>query len=185
MTKPNSTRGIPVLWVHTLGAVIVLGMLGTTGYLFWDHFQQTTLRRAQTQVLYSTTRAELDKQSSIADSLGTQAEDLRTRVESLPTLRSPDGYNHLSAEIASLAEESGIRIDVLQPEEQETRGRISWIPIQCIGEGSVDAMLEWLDVLERQWPDIVVESLDISSDESGSVIRLEALFRWYVLADDA
>jgi len=183
MSNKNQARGIPLPWIHGAGVAVLASMIGLTGYLAWSHFKQTTLRRAEAQVLYTTTRAELEKQGSIAEGLKHQAKVLRSQVESLPPLRSADGYNLLSAEIASLAESSGIRIDSLQPEAQKTRGRISWIPITCMGEGSIDGLLEWLDALERQWPDIVVDSLNIISDDSGSVLRLEALFRWYVLTD--
>ena len=185
MSNEKAASAIPVLWIHAIGACSVVGMLGVTGYLLWSQYQQVNTRQSQTRVLYSTTNAELEKQSRIAGSLAAQAGELRERVESLPSLRGPDGYNLLSAEIASLAEESAIRIDVLQPEQQESRGRVSWIPIRCAGEGSMNAIMEWIDALEQQWPDIVVDSLDIISDESGSDLRLEALFRWYVLADDA
>ena len=176
---------MPIMWIHGAGIIAVVGILGVTGYLFWSNFQQTTLRRAQTQTLYSTTHAELEKQSSIAHALGMQAETLRAHTESLPTLRSAGGYNHLSSEIASLAESSGIRIDVLQPEQQVSSGKISWIPIRCAGSGSIAAIMAWLDALEQQWPDIVVDSLEVVSDESGSSLRLDALFRWYVLKDGA
>ncbi|MCA9303860.1 MAG: type 4a pilus biogenesis protein PilO [Phycisphaerales bacterium] len=185
MTNAKHTRGIPILWIHSAGAAVTAGMVGITGYLYWSHFKQTTLSKAEAQVLYSTTRAEFEKQSSISDTLQSQVKELRSRVESLPKLSSADSYNKLSAEIASLAESSGVRIDVLQPDEQETQGRIAWVPIECQGEGSVDALLQWIDALERQWPDIVLESLDVVSDETGQTLRLDALFRWYVLADGA
>lgn len=186
MKNPSSKANkLPVGWIHCVGCVGVVGMIALTAYLYWAHFQETTLYQAQSKAVYSTTRAELDKQTQIAMHLAEQERALLERVASLPKLQSPEGYNQLSAQVAQLAERSGIQIDVLQPEDKQVQGRISWIPIRCAGEGSVDSLLAWLDEFELKWPDIVIESINVGSDESGAVVRLEALFRWYVLADDA
>jgi hypothetical protein len=181
----GKASGLPIGWIHAAGAVGVLAMIALTAYLSWARFQESTLYQAHSKAVYSTTRAELDKQSEIARRLAEQERALLDRVASLPKLQKQDGYNMLSAQIADLAEDAGIQIDELQPEDKQVQGRISWVPIRCAGEGSVDTLLAWLDELETQWPDIVIESINVGSDESGGMVRLEALFRWYVLADDA
>ena len=94
-------------------------------------------------------------------------------------------YNQRSAMIASVAESSGIRIDTLQPEEQRTEGRVSWIPIVCTGEGGVDSLMSWIETLEKEWPDIVVQSLSIDTGSADGLVRLGVVFRWYVLAPQA
>jgi Tfp pilus assembly protein PilO len=184
--KPFDTLlAIPVGGLNALGVLMVVGMVASTGSYVYYHMSSRTDEVTLARSSYSDSMTELKSQAVSGMQLREQVELIQARVSEQPQLHRSTEYNNRSANIAASAEMSGIRIDNLQPEEQVTEGRVSWIPIICTGEGSVDSLMEWIDQMEQEWPDIVVQSIRVDSGEPGDQFRLNLLFRWYVLVEQS
>lgn len=158
-------------------------MVSGATWIVYQTIEQGASLSSLTQVEHAQSILKLSEQTESSIDLHTQIEKFQHRVDSLPTLEPASAYNKRSAIIASIAEDSGVRIDALQPETQQSEGRVSWLPISCDGAGQIDAIMKWMNSLEQGWPDTVVQSISIDSGLSDGLIRVRIVFRWYVLAD--
>ncbi len=182
MNPMSALFAIPSNGIYALGVLLSAGMISGTGSYIYLHTKNNSQEIKIAQENYATSVDELDLQTTIGMQLRDQIEQARLRVEKYPELQNSSEYNQRSAKIASAAENAGIRIDALQPSEQQTEGRVSWIPIMCAGEGTADSMMSWLEELQKTQPDIVLQSFGIESEDPEKQLRLRLLFRWYVLA---
>jgi Tfp pilus assembly protein PilO len=184
--KPiDSLLAIPEKGIHALGVIFVAGMIVGTGSYIYSQMTSRSSEMDIARTIFTQSRSELQTHASSGVLLRDQVGSLQERVDHQPQLVSAAEYNSRSANIAASAEQAGIRIDVLQPEEQQSEGLVSWIPVQCSGHGSVDSLMSWIEQMEESWPDIVVHSIGIDTGESDGQFRLQLLFRWYVLVDQA
>ena len=126
-----------------------------------------------------------DRQLGLSKSLLQRREQLASLREAL-RLESSGTVNQRIAELARLAEATGLAVDGVQPGEAGRLGPYATVPTNVRASGKYPLCVAFLRALKQAFPDTSVDSFELtrkSDAEDGSAeFRVQLL--WYTTAGD-
>jgi len=125
-----------------------------------------------------------------ANSLVTGTRALRTQLTNVQaalarleiTLQPPATINERVADLTSLAGDSQVEMQAIQPGAISNGNRFAQIPIQISASGTYRATAQFLHRLRERFPDTAVHGFELSAtpDDPASIATINLQLTWYV-----
>jgi|GEM_PF-4274338 len=171
--------------IHVLGSAACLVIACSAIYFASKSISNQRGHYFNAQHLLATAKSELNESVTRRVQLTTRVQQLKKQTEGQLDLVPIKMLNSRTAEIVSLAESVGVRVDSLQPLEKITDKQVPVQPLEIRAKSSASELYILLEELNDKMPDIHIQSIDIiNSSTEISEVQITILLYWFVSPAD-
>lgn len=181
MTMRDQAKDPALLRIHLAGGLACLVIAGGAVWFGADSIAKRRGVFLNARHELTAVRSELDEAVGARTRLASRVEDLGDATRDALSLSPVRRLNKRTEELSRLAESVGVDVDRLQPGEMITDARVPVQPIDLDGSAVASDVSRFLSRLDRDLPDMHIQSIDMTSESLGSTrVRLRMTLNWFV-----
>lgn len=181
---PSSLAFLSRAWgVDAAGLSLLAAATAATFFLAVRPALSASARRTEIAARFSDERAKAADLAATLTQLRAEDELLRQRIEreTFP-LQPADRVNDLLDRVTSLAQDTGLDIDALEPARPVYTSRFGTLSVRITGSGRFPAVTEFISLAREAHPDVAVTSLSLEGWPENPTLEpaFEMTLVWHV-----
>lgn len=166
--------------IHMACGAVAAGIFVTAGALGIIPAYKARTQHQEQRATLTAVKAELDSVGTTHTALINRVTELEDQVGGYGYILTPaSDLNRRLSELTTMLESHAFEATELHPQTIVESGRVDYLPMRLAATGSLESILQLLDTLETQHPDLHVHNIAIEA-AGPETLRLRATLRWFV-----
>jgi len=168
--------------IHSFGVGLCLVAMLAVYWLAYEPARQARADQHDMAAVLTKQEAQARQYEQNLTQLEAEIRLIRQKLEENPTRLEPaERINTRLAAVTALAEQSGLRLEQVQPGVAQPDTFYNLLPIDMQGQASYQELTRFLNALHDQFTDMAVKWFDLtgSATEATGRARLQLQLMWY------
>lgn len=178
----SSLKQLPQWQIYLLTVAVTVGITAGVWALTIRPLQLGSEQNAAQREQFSERQQQAARISADLLAVGKQLKDEQSALErSAVRLQTIDKLNQRLVALATLASDSNLRIDEIQPGATAENKHYRTLGLRISAGGRYGDCTRFLRRLHQQFPDMAVESIECTSADAVSAITIRLDLQWFIL----